>query len=29
MVILAKKFLGKFTEIWDFRPNTGIGDSPF
>ena len=26
MVILAKKFLTKFTKIWNFIPNTVFGD---
>ena len=28
MVILAKKFLTKFTKIWNFIPNTVFGDRP-
>jgi hypothetical protein len=29
MDILARKFWEKFTEIWKFRTNTEIGDSPY
>ena len=28
MVILAKKFLTKFTKIWNFIPNTVFSDRP-
>ena len=28
MVILAKKFLTKFTKIWNFIPNMVFGDRP-
>ena len=28
MVILVKKFLTKFTKIWNFIPNTVFGDRP-
>ena len=28
MIILAKKFLTKFTKIWNFIPNTVFGDRP-
>ncbi len=29
MDILAKKIYKKFTKIWNFRPNTAFGDSPY
>ena len=28
MVILVKKFLTKFTKIWNFMPNMVFGDRP-
>jgi len=28
MTILAKKFIKKFTKIWEFRPNKAFNNSP-